>query len=161
MSFWTRSTLDSSGSGEAARIGAVRNRVVDVVRGHRRWAVPHSCLMADAAAAEEIEPLFRAAGRVAVRDAASHRMDPEVPLLISEINADHLAMVQVQRRRYGGTLLIAELLHSRGCPRTSPGGRRADQTRGCSSGPDQGCVPLGPSMTAYACAVTQAQPSAQ
>ena len=52
----------------------------------------------DAAAADEIEPAFAAAGHVVVSNARSYRMDPHVPLVIPEINADHLALVEAQRR---------------------------------------------------------------
>ena len=55
----------------------------------------------DAAAASELEPAFAAAGHVVVSNARSFRMLDDVPLLIPEINADHLALVQVQRRARG------------------------------------------------------------
>jgi aspartate-semialdehyde dehydrogenase len=52
----------------------------------------------DAAAADDIEPAFAAAGHIVVSNARSYRMDARVPLLIPEINADHLALVEPQRR---------------------------------------------------------------
>jgi aspartate-semialdehyde dehydrogenase len=55
----------------------------------------------DAAAASEIEPAFARAGHVVVSNARSARMDPDVPLLIPEINADHLALIDRQRRERG------------------------------------------------------------
>jgi len=51
----------------------------------------------DAAAAREIEPAFAAAGHIVVSNARSYRMDPDVPLLIPEINGDHLALVKSQQ----------------------------------------------------------------
>ena len=55
----------------------------------------------DAAAADTIEPAFAAAGHVVVSNARSFRMAEDVPLLIPEINADHLALIDVQRRLRG------------------------------------------------------------
>ncbi len=57
----------------------------------------------DAAAAQEIEPAFAAAGHIVVSNTRSFRMDPAVPLLIPEINADHLELVTRQRRDRGWT----------------------------------------------------------
>lgn len=57
----------------------------------------------DAAAAAEIEPAFAAAGHIVVSNARSFRMMDDVPLLIPEINADHLALLDVQRRSRGWT----------------------------------------------------------
>jgi aspartate-semialdehyde dehydrogenase len=55
----------------------------------------------DAAAAVDIEPAFAAAGHIVVSNARSFRMMPDVPLLIPEINPDHLALLDVQRRTRG------------------------------------------------------------
>jgi aspartate-semialdehyde dehydrogenase len=55
----------------------------------------------DAAVAGEIEEAFARAGRVVISNARSHRMDPLVPLLVPEINADHLQLLPQQRKAYG------------------------------------------------------------
>ena len=55
----------------------------------------------DAKAADELEHAFAAAGHVVLSNARSHRMDPLVPLLIPEVNADHLACSPAQRRAKG------------------------------------------------------------
>ena len=55
----------------------------------------------DAAAASDIEPAFAAAGHIVVSNARSFRMMPDVPLLIPEINHDHLELIDVQRRERG------------------------------------------------------------
>jgi aspartate-semialdehyde dehydrogenase len=52
----------------------------------------------DAAAADTIEPDFAAAGHIVVSNARSFRMAEDVPLLIPEVNPDHLALIDVQRR---------------------------------------------------------------
>lgn len=53
----------------------------------------------DAAAADRLEAEFAAAGHIVLSNARSHRMDPLVPLLIPEVNADHLCLLKEQRAR--------------------------------------------------------------
>jgi aspartate-semialdehyde dehydrogenase len=53
----------------------------------------------DADAARTIEPRFAEAGYAVVSNASAFRMAPDVPLLIPEINADHLALVERQKWR--------------------------------------------------------------
>ena len=55
----------------------------------------------DAAAAEEIEPDFAAAGHIVVSNARNFRMAEDVPLLIPEVNADHLGLLDSQRKVRG------------------------------------------------------------
>lgn len=55
----------------------------------------------DANAAKDIEPAFAKAGHIVISNARSYRMDPLVPLLIPEVNADHLALLPAQRRERG------------------------------------------------------------
>ncbi len=55
----------------------------------------------DASAAETIEADFARAGRVVFSNAKSYRMHPDVPLLVPEVNASHLAALPVQRARLG------------------------------------------------------------
>jgi aspartate-semialdehyde dehydrogenase len=55
----------------------------------------------DAGAATEIEAAFARAGHIVVSNARSYRMQPDVPLLIPEVNADHLGLVARQRRERG------------------------------------------------------------
>ena len=55
----------------------------------------------DAAAADTLEPAFAAAGHIVVSNARSFRMADDVPLLIPEINPEHLALIPVQRRTRG------------------------------------------------------------
>jgi len=47
----------------------------------------------DAAAAAEAEHRFAAAGRLVVSNARTHRMAPRVPLVIPEVNPEHLAIL--------------------------------------------------------------------
>jgi aspartate-semialdehyde dehydrogenase len=55
----------------------------------------------DAAVAGPIEQAFAAAGHLVVSNSRNHRMDPDVPLLVPEVNADHLALLESQRRIRG------------------------------------------------------------
>jgi aspartate-semialdehyde dehydrogenase len=57
----------------------------------------------DAGAATEIEPAFAAAGHIVVSNARSYRMDADVPLVIPEVNSDHLNLIARQRRERGWT----------------------------------------------------------
>jgi aspartate-semialdehyde dehydrogenase len=55
----------------------------------------------DASVAGDIERAFAAAGHIVVTNARNFRMDPVVPLLIPEINHDHLKLIGEQRRVKG------------------------------------------------------------
>jgi len=55
----------------------------------------------DASVATEIEQSFAQAGHVVVSNSRNHRMDPDVPLLIPEVNPDHLKIIPLQQRRRG------------------------------------------------------------
>ncbi|MEO6196005.1 MAG: aspartate-semialdehyde dehydrogenase [Thermoanaerobaculia bacterium] len=51
--------------------------------------------------AGEIERDFAAAGHIVVSNSSHYRMTPDVPLLVPEINPDHLSLLAVQRRERG------------------------------------------------------------
>jgi aspartate-semialdehyde dehydrogenase len=53
----------------------------------------------DASVATEIEQAFAKAGHVVVSNSRNHRMDPDVPLLVPEINPDHLKILPCQQRK--------------------------------------------------------------
>jgi aspartate-semialdehyde dehydrogenase len=55
----------------------------------------------DSAVAGTVEAEFARAGRLVFSNAKNYRMEPDVPLLIPEINADQLALVARQRRERG------------------------------------------------------------
>jgi len=57
----------------------------------------------DASVATEIERAFAGAGHIIVSNSRNHRMDDDVPLLVPEINPDHLRLIAEQRRRRGWT----------------------------------------------------------
>ncbi|HJW44286.1 MAG TPA: aspartate-semialdehyde dehydrogenase [Geothrix sp.] len=55
----------------------------------------------DTAPAAELEPAFARAGAMVFSNAAAFRMSPEVPLLVPEVNADHLGLLEIQRHHHG------------------------------------------------------------
>ena len=55
----------------------------------------------DASVAGEVEEAFARAGRMVLSNAKNFRMEPDVPLVIPEVNADHLALLDVQRANRG------------------------------------------------------------
>ena len=55
----------------------------------------------DASVATEIERAFAQAGHVVVSNSKNHRMDPDVPLLVPEVNPDHLKLIPGQQRNRG------------------------------------------------------------
>jgi len=53
----------------------------------------------DSSVAGEIEGAFAAAGHIIVSNSRNYRMDPDVPLLIPDVNGDHLALLDGQKAR--------------------------------------------------------------
>ncbi|HTV64386.1 MAG TPA: aspartate-semialdehyde dehydrogenase, partial [Bryocella sp.] len=61
----------------------------------------------DAAIARELEPQFAAAGCAVVSNCSAFRMQQDVPLVIPEVNADHIALLERQdwRKQSGGYIV--------------------------------------------------------
>jgi aspartate-semialdehyde dehydrogenase len=55
----------------------------------------------DSGVAGEIEPMFAAAGRIVLSNAKNFRMAEDVPLVIPEVNGDHLSLIESQRETRG------------------------------------------------------------
>ena len=55
----------------------------------------------DSKVAGEVEKEFARTGHVVVSNSSNHRMDADVPLLIPEVNPDHLTLVRTQRKERG------------------------------------------------------------
>lgn len=55
--------------------------------------------------ARTIEPELRTRGMFVFSNASSRRLDPEVPLLVPEINPDHLALARRQAFEFGGAII--------------------------------------------------------
>jgi aspartate-semialdehyde dehydrogenase len=58
----------------------------------------------DADIARELEPKFAAAGCAVISNSSAFRMTADVPLVVPEVNADHLALIETQtsRKENGG-----------------------------------------------------------
>jgi aspartate-semialdehyde dehydrogenase len=74
-------------------------RVVEAATPSRGPRLVFSAL--DAHVAGDIEAAFAAAGHIVVSNARNHRMDACVPLLVPEVNADHLALARQQGAEKG------------------------------------------------------------
>ena len=61
----------------------------------------------DAPIARELEPKFAAAGCAVLSNSSAFRMTPNVPLVIPEVNADHLRLIEEQpwRKESGGFMV--------------------------------------------------------
>lgn len=61
----------------------------------------------DAGIAREMEPQFASAGCAVVSNSSAFRMQEDVPLVIPEVNADHLALIEKQswRKQSGGYIV--------------------------------------------------------
>ena len=57
----------------------------------------------DSSVAGEVEAAFAQAGAVVLSNAKNHRMDADVPLVIPEVNAAHLGILDAQRANRGWT----------------------------------------------------------
>jgi aspartate-semialdehyde dehydrogenase len=55
----------------------------------------------DASVATEIERAFAEAGHIVVSNSRNHRMEPDVPLIVSEVNPGHLALLHCQQKVRG------------------------------------------------------------
>jgi aspartate-semialdehyde dehydrogenase len=60
----------------------------------------------DSSVAGEAETALAGRGHAVVSNSRNHRMDPDVPLLVPEVNAGHLEALAGQRRRTGGGYVV-------------------------------------------------------
>jgi aspartate-semialdehyde dehydrogenase len=77
----------------------VRHRVVEECKPGNAPKLLFSAT--DASVATEIEQAFAGAGHVVVSNSKNHRMDRDVPLLVPEVNPDHLQLVKGQKATRG------------------------------------------------------------
>jgi aspartate-semialdehyde dehydrogenase len=61
----------------------------------------------DAAAAQQIEPAFAEAGHAVVSNSSAFRMAEDVPLIIPEVNGDHVPLIKTQKwyKKNGGFMV--------------------------------------------------------
>ncbi len=70
--------------------------------------LPHIIFAAlDSDIAKELEPKFAAAGCAVISNSSAYRMTPDVPLVVPEVNADHLDLIEQQswRKDSGGYIV--------------------------------------------------------
>jgi aspartate-semialdehyde dehydrogenase len=60
----------------------------------------------DAAIAKELEPKFAEAGKIVITNSSALRMNEDVPLIIPEVNADHLQLLERQSWRKRGGFVV-------------------------------------------------------
>lgn len=78
--------------------GSIANLVVENCVPNSDTQVAFSAL--DSSVAGEIEERFANGGHIVISNSKNHRMDPDVPLLIPEINPDHLNLIKEQKGRF-------------------------------------------------------------
>jgi aspartate-semialdehyde dehydrogenase len=84
--------------------GAVAKLTVGSIEGPFRSKLLFSGL--DSSVAGEAESALASKGHAVVTNSRNHRMDPDVPLLVPEINPDHLDAVAGQKRRHSGGYIV-------------------------------------------------------
>jgi aspartate-semialdehyde dehydrogenase len=57
--------------------------------------------------AQEIEPAFAEAGFPVISNASAYRMEPDVPLIVPEVNPDHVRLIDTQKANRGWEGFIA------------------------------------------------------
>ena len=90
---------------DAPMPAAVREMAVLPISNRLPGKLVFSALPGDLAGPVEEE--LAAAGYAVCSNASAHRMDEDVPLVIPEVNPDHIALLDVQRRRRGWRGFIA------------------------------------------------------
>src|SRR5258706_3856714 len=60
----------------------------------------------DAAIAQEMEPRFAAAGHAVITNSSAFRMQEDVPLVIPEVNGEHLPLLEKQSWRKSGGFIV-------------------------------------------------------
>ena len=87
-----------------ARAANLRVRRLDAGEGPFRARILFSALDADVAGAAEER--LAGAGHAIVSNSKNHRLDPDVPLVIPEVNGAHLRLIEAQKRRRGSAGFI-------------------------------------------------------
>ena len=98
-----RSASKKYGDAMTWHLGVVPETVADItVDECKPGNAPRLLFSAmDASVATEIERAFAQAGHIVVSNSRNHRMESDVPLIVPEINPDHLKLVPGQQRNRG------------------------------------------------------------
>lgn len=102
-----RSLADAMAAAESAPPLSLADEVGGLVlkRGDEDWGSPLILSAVPGALAGPLEADFARRGHLVVSNASAHRMDPQVPLIIPEINPDHLGLVEAQSDRWPGAVV--------------------------------------------------------
>lgn len=82
----------------------VQSKIVKSLKDQLESKILFSGLDSDVAG--EAESNYRNLGYTVISNSKNHRMDSDVPLVVPEINSDHLAMVGEQRKKYNGGAIV-------------------------------------------------------
>jgi aspartate-semialdehyde dehydrogenase len=94
--------------GEAGEAGVVFSdeiRSFDLKYPGDQWDSPVLLSALPSSVAGQVETELARRGHLVVSNASSHRMDADVPLVIPEINPDHLDLVGEQKKRWPGAIV--------------------------------------------------------
>ncbi len=91
---------DDDGRALPPEIGDLEVRPLD-----HEWSAPLVLSALPSAVASEVETRLADAGHLVVSNASSHRMSRDVPLLVPELNPDHLGLLEVQSRSRSGGIV--------------------------------------------------------
>jgi len=94
-----------------AGVGALRVAPIEAVGD----APPLLFSALDSSVAGDAELAYASSGRLVVSNARNHRMDPLVPLLIPEVNPDHVGLLDVQRTARGGAWATGGIVTNPNC----------------------------------------------
>jgi len=82
----------------------VKSKIVKSLKDQLESKILFSGLDSDVAG--EAESNYRNLGYTVISNSKNHRMDSDVPLVVPEINPDHLEMVKEQRKKYNGGAIV-------------------------------------------------------
>jgi aspartate-semialdehyde dehydrogenase len=86
---------------------AARGLVVHECKRPQNGNVPQLIFSSlDSKVAGDVEKEFARAGHAVLSNSSNHRMDSDVPLLIPEVNPEHLGLVRIQRKQRGWNGMI-------------------------------------------------------
>ena len=69
------------------------------------WTSPLLLSTLPSGVAREVEALLAGRGHLVVSNASAYRQDPQVPLIVPEVNPDHLRLVEAQAQRWPGGIV--------------------------------------------------------
>lgn len=90
---------------EAAEALPESIRALSLQDPYAGWSSPLLLSALPSAVAGDLESELAHRGHIVVSNASSHRLDDDVPLIIPEINPDHLALVERQAERWPGAIV--------------------------------------------------------